>query len=575
MAGEGLKKHRLWALVAGVFALHFLPLLLNGSHAYVRIHDNLEGEWAWLMLLVKWGQALNFSPEAVIPQLLGGQPRMVLPTGLSVNTLLIWLLGGLGGYKVSYMLTRLLAFWGMYRLLRTYFLPDESDAFLRVGVALAFSLVPFYVQFGGALQPFLLYSLLQLLRRKDTWTDWVCLLLVPLYSSIVWMGTSTVMVAGLLWLGWSVWKRRVHLRPAIGVGVLAASYAVVNFPLLQLYWAEDFTSHRKAYDALAMLDINFYGSLLEAIFLCTVGHYHVGTVVALPLLVGAGVALLKGRSQGIGGMFRYRLLQLGLCLGLVGILSLVYALYPYLAAPLDDFLPLLSELRLNRMIILLPLLFFVVFALTLGLLRYMGFARSALGVLVASQLVMGFWANDEWLHNMRRLMGASVKPGYAEFWAEGLFRRIAAHIGAPQYTYRVMSLGIHPVVAQYNGFYTLDGLLPLYSLQHKQRFRAIIADEISKDPRLLAYFDEWGNRCYLFSAELGLSDQNYLIGKDRSVTLKDFHFNADAFRQLGGRYIFSSVRLEHSERIGLRLSAVFEPKPGEHSWWKVYLYEVI
>lgn len=575
MAGEGFKKHGLWALFAGVFVLHLLPLLLNGRHAYVRIHDNLEGEWAWLMLLVKWGQALIFSPEAVIPQLLGGQPRMVLPTGLSVNTLLIWLFGGLGGYKVSYVLTRLLAFWGMYRLLHTYFLPNEGDAFLRVGVSLAFSLVPFYVQFGVAIQPFLLYSLLQLLRGRDTWTDWACLPLVPLYSNIVWMGTSTVIVAGLLWLSWSVWKRRVHLRSAIGIGVLAASYAMVNFPLLQLYWAEDFTSHRKAYDALAMLDINFYGSLLEAIFLCAVGHYHVGTVVALPLLVGAGVALFKGRSQGIGRMFRYRLLQLGLCLGLIGILSLVYALYPYLAAPLDDFLPLLSELRLNRMIILLPLLFFVVFALTLRLLRHMGFSRSALGVLVASQLVMGFWSNDEWLHNMRHLVGASVKPGYAEFWAEDLFRRIAAHIGAPPYTYRVASLGIHPVVAQYNGFYTLDGLLSLYSLQHKQRFRAIIADEISKDPRLLAYFDEWGNRCYLFSAELGLSDQNYLIGKDKSVTLKDFRFNVDAFRQLGGRYVFSAVRIEHSERIRLRLSAVFEPKPGEDSWWRVYLYEVI
>jgi hypothetical protein len=84
----------------------------------------------------------------------------------------------------------------------------------------------------------------------------------------------------------------------------------------------------------------------------------------------------------------------------------------------------------------------------------------------------------------------------------------------------------------------LDGLLPVYRLEHKVRFRSIIADEIAKDPRLSAYFDEWGNRCYLFSAELGLSDQNNLIDKNSRLSLNDFRFNAEAFKQMGGRYVF-------------------------------------
>ncbi len=572
---HGLQKRMLWLLFAGVFLLHLLPMLLNGRHAYVRIHDNLEGEWAWLMLLVKFGQALDFSPEALVPQLLGGQPRIVLPTGLSANVLLIWLFGGLGGYKASYLLTRLLAFWGMYRLLRVYFLPKKEHDGVRVGVALAFSLVPFYIQFGVALQPFLLHSLLNLLRHKHNWLDWACLLLTPFYSSIVWMGTSAIMVAGLLWLSWSLWKRRLRLRPLLGIGLLATSYALVNLPLLYLYLSKSFISHRKTYDALAMLDINFYGSLSEAVFLFTVSHYHVGTVVALPLLVAAGVALSYKRDQSFTDISRYRTLQMKVLLMLVGIISLIYALYPYLAAPLDNFLPLLSEVRLNRMIIFLPLLFFLVFALALGSLRKKGFSQSSIAVLLACQLVMGFWANDEWLHNVRQLLGAPVKPGYAEFWAEDLFRRMAVHVGRPQHTYRIACLGIHPVVAQYAGFYTLDGLLPLYSLEHKMRFRPIIAKELAKDARLQAYFDEWGNRCYLFSAELGMSDQNYLIGKKQRVVLKDFRFNANAFKQAGGRYIFSSVLIENAERTGLRLSASFEPKTNEDSWWKIYVYEVI
>ncbi len=565
----------LWGGALAVCALHFGPLLLNGPDAYVRIHDNLEGEWAWLMLLVKLGQALDVHPGAVVSPVLGGQPRMVLPSGISVNVFFVWLLGGLNGYKASYLLSRLLAFFGMYRLLHTYFLPSEDQGWLRLGIALSFSLVPFYVQFGVALQPFLLHSLLNLLRHKDSWSDYVCLLLAPLYSSIVWMGTSALLLSGLLWLGWSVQKRRLRLRPLLGVLLLALSYVAVNFPLLQLYLNSVFISHRKAYDALAMLDVNFYAGLLEALFTCTISHYHVGIVVALPLLVAAVAALRARAKASVASSLRYRSLQLMLCLALVLLISLFYGLYPYAAAPLDDFLPLLSELRLNRMIIFLPLLFFIILALALSILIEKGFSHQAAAALLACQLVMGFFANDEWIHNMRQLLGHPVKPSYAEFWAEGLFRRIAAHIGKPPASYRVVCLGMHPVVAQYNGFYTLDGLLPLYSLEHKQRFRAIIAGELAKDPRLAAYFDEWGNRCYVFSAELGLSDQNYLIGKQQSIALRDFRFNAEAFKRAGGQYVLSAARLEQPERSGLRLNAVFSPAPDERCWWKIYLYEAI
>ncbi len=227
------------------------------------------------------------------------------------------------------------------------------------------------------------------------------------------------------------------------------------------------------------------------------------------------------------------------------------------------------------MIIALPLLFFLVFALSLSILHHKGFSSRATSIVLACQLVMGFFSNDEWLHNMRRLWGAPVKPGYAEFWAEDLFKRVDRYIGQPQHSYRVANLGIHPAVAQHNGFYTLDGLLPVYRLEHKVRFRSIIADEIAKDPRLSAYFDEWGNRCYLFSAELGLSDQNNLIDKNSRLSLNDFRFNAEAFKQMGGRYVFSALLLQHPKRAGLRLLKVFEPTANETSWWKIYLYEAV
>ena len=46
------------------------------------------------------------------------------------------------------------------------------------------------------------------------------------------------------------------------------------------------------------------------------------------------------------------------------------------------------------------------------------------------------------------------KPSVKEFYAEELFTEIKEHIGRPVEEYRVASVGLHPAIAQYNGFYT-------------------------------------------------------------------------------------------------------------------------
>jgi hypothetical protein len=47
-------------------------------------------------------------------------------------------------------------------------------------------------------------------------------------------------------------------------------------------------------------------------------------------------------------------------------------------------------------------------------------------------------------------------------------------------------------------------------------------------------------------------------------------FNAAAFRQLGGRYVLSAVRLAHPEASGLRLLGVFD---DSEAYWRLHLYE--
>ncbi len=94
-------------------------------------------------------------------------------------------------------------------------------------------------------------------------------------------------------------------------------------------------------------------------------------------------------------------------------------------------------------------------------------------------------------------------PTFREFYASDQFKQIKRFIGRSPDSYRVASIGLHPAIAQYNGFYTLDTYANIYPLKYKYQFRKIIAKELDKNPVLKRYFDEWGAAatCLLTSSE--------------------------------------------------------------------------
>ncbi len=159
-------------------------------------------------------------------------------------------------------------------------------------------------------------------------------------------------------------------------------------------------------------------------------------------------------------------------------------------------------------------------------------------------------------------------PSFKEFYAVEQFEEIASMIGEPKENYRVASIGLHPAISQYNGFYTLDMYVNAYPLPYKYKFRKIIEKELDKNRSLKTYFDEWGSRCYIFVAELG---KKYDFRKNSQKTIKNLELNTKAFFDLGGRYIFSSVPVENAEENNLILEGVFN---HPDSAWTVYLYKV-
>ncbi|SIS48138.1 DUF6044 family protein [Salimicrobium flavidum] len=139
--------------------------------------------------------------------------------------------------------------------------------------------------------------------------------------------------------------------------------------------------------------------------------------------------------------------------------------------------------------------------------------------------------------------------------------------GATIFGYRVVSIGMHPAVSQYNDMHTLDLYAPVYPLSYKHEFREVIAGELEKNASLENYVDTWGGRLYVFVDELG---ENYRFTKEDDKTVADLQFNTEKFKEMGGDYVLSAVEIENAEENNLELLKVFE---SDESAWRIHLYQ--
>ena len=552
-----------------------LPLVALGPRTFILLHDSLEAEVVWAALLAKLHLALAHGPGAVVLPIMNGLPRDALRSGLSVTIFIYHLLPNspLAAYLLHEALLRVVALLGMYWLLRRYGLARPEQRGLAAAVALLWAVLPAYSIFGLSVlgQPLLLRAALRLRDGSARWPDWLVCAALPWWSSVVLVGPFIAAVLGLVLLldllrhGRAAWP--ATWRGVGGLALLLLSYVVVEWRLFYgLLVAKEFVAHREAFNLARLAKLGLGAGLREAGQLFWLGHYH-----ASPFFKGGIVLAVVVVLARLAGPARWQLGRqvAGWLVGIAGLCVLAAGL-PQLSVRFQHQLPLLHAFSLGRFYFLLALPWVLVLVLAL---QRLPAGRLAYG-LVALQALPALAANPEFTNNVRALLGRPRPdaPGYAAYVAPGLLKQaqtlIYTHTGQLPPAYRVACLGLPPAVAQLNGFYTLDSYQTLYPLAYKQAFRPLIAGELAKSPALATYFDAWGNRCYLFSAELG---RNFLIGKQPVRTVQHWAFDAAAFRRLGGRYVLSAVRLARPEESGLRLLGVFD---DSGAYWRLHVYEV-
>lgn len=557
MTFETKKEKRLFYGALFFIAIYLSPLFILGENAHIRVHDNLDSNIAWYKVLARSGEMFG-SIHATIPQVINGLPRNALGTEFSGIVWLHYFFPTMIAYAFSQAITRFFAFLGMYWLLKDFFLHEKKWVAVNIGVSLAFALTPFWP--SGMLStlgmPLALWAFLNIRKGQKRKKSYLILTLLPFYSSFVLGFFFFLFAMGIFWLVDVIREKRWNLPFFLSILWMTVVFLFVEYRLVSSFLL---SSEPNSRDEYFHARLSFWRCLRLTFKNFVLGHTHVMTVhgfIILPVWIIALYVIISKKLWKKESLF--------LVLFFINFaLSAWYAFWFYKGwLPLTERFHFLDTFNFARFHFLRPLIIYVSFAVGLKIIaEHLKGWKGTVHFLIIAQIFILFAFNDEIIYHN--------KPSVKEFYSEELFQEIKEYIGLPLDEYRIASIGIHPAITQFNGFYTLDTYNNFYPLSYKHQFRKIIAKELEKNKTIQTYFDEWGGRCYIFTDELG---KRYMFKKNSKKRLKNLELNTEVFKELGGKFIFSAVPIDFPEKNQLVLEKIFTTK---ESPWKIYLYQVM
>jgi len=534
-----------------IILIYFSPFFYLGEDSHIFIHDNLDSNISCVKITLDSGDFFS-SPDQIIPQIFNGIPASSLHGTYDISLIWFKMFGPFYGYIFNKLIMCLIAFIGMYSLLKKIIQSKDSSPFILVGVSLLFALLPFReFTLNVCGLPLALYAFLNIRDREKHLFSWLIIILFPFYSSLIHSGIFLIGILTLI-LGYDIYKNKTFNIPLfLGIGVFGLLYVISHYPLFYSFLFDSgYISHRVE---MVQAELSLAESYEKANTIFRFGQYHAHSLhkyIIYPIaLIFIMQFVLKKIDKKYTSIFIFIVLT-----------SLFYGFINWeVLAPLTRKIMAIIPIQLDRFHFLHPMFWYLLLGICLTVIS----TKWKFGKLIAVGVILfqlGFIVNQHELRTQKN------EPTYRKFYAEELFEEIKQFINKPIDSYRVISVGIHPSIAQYNGFYTLDGYLANYPLEYKHQFRKVISKELDKDPKLKSYFDNWGSRCYAFTAELG---NGYLNPSPAKINNLDFDFKV--LKQMGGEYILSSAEIDTKNKQAIKLLRTFE---HPNSYWKIHLYKV-
>jgi hypothetical protein len=554
--------NRLKIAAFSILFIYVAPIFIFGQDSLVLIHDYLDGRHTLLKVLAESGLLFD-QTDAEIPNLLNGVPRSAMGSEFNASQLLFYFFGPFWALAINKALVHATAFWGMHRLLKHHFVDKENEEVIILS-ALTFALLPFLPSVGLTIagQPLALDAFLTIRKGKGTKFDWLIIILISLYQSLVHFLFFTILM-GIIWLYDLTQKKQINFSFLGSIILMSTLCLLAEYRyFLLLVLDSGYVSHRNEFMPPQPTPFSLFAiheALEESLNHFLKGHWHAKALHAFVIIPATLIGLFIYCEKNIKDRLLLILLSSTLFIALFFGLWRSPAIWPLKSMVMS----VIGTYRLEYMLYLNPLLWFLIFALSLNLIaQHAKLGKQIIFILVGVQVLYSFYHHDE-------IQLRNKKITYRQFYATKLFDQIDKHIGKNKSDYKVVSIGIHPSIAIYNGFHTLDGYLPAYPLKHRKDFQKIIQGELDKDKRLSNYFRE-GNRCYIFSSELTFGD--WLYTKHKNGIVQNLKLSTEHLRKLGGEYVFSAVKIENGAENHLKLLKVFDHKD---SAWRIFLYETL
>lgn len=569
-----------------------------GERSYIGVHDNMDLFLAQFQMMKNTD---SFWKHGVDVPFLGGVSRDNLPSEFSLYSLLFMLFPTYTAYVLG-ILGKILIGMFSFRLLAKEVLGVRFEKY-RPAVymtGLAYGICWFFPAFGFAFAsiPLCVWLLLKLYKGQGRrWYLWYgALFAYPLVSYFSYHGIFILgyLAMAVLWLfcrGVCLRKRkgretlsgsgertqegRAAWRLLGAFFVLAIGFAACEYRLFgQMLFSEEVTIRASIVNASLSLPEIFreIGQVFrEGIFHADGVHGKaVLPVCAIYFVVNNALYIRKKDGRAVM-RDPFNLLMVFILFNCV-----VYGLYDFepLRSLVEKLIPPLQGWQFNRTIFFNPFLWYAALLLVLCRLYDAGvwqmwLANGIVCIAVLAVILTPTRYND--LYNTcynrayEHFHGREVDElSYEQFYAVDLFEEMKADIG-----YKgewAAAYGFHPAVLEYNGIATLDGYLGFYSQQYKEDFRKIIAPALERMEATRIYYDDWGARAYLYSG----TDLS-IVSATKTVYATDdrIYMDGEAFRALGGEYLFSRISLSNAQETGLSLLGEYTAKDGS---MKIHVY---
>jgi hypothetical protein len=534
--------------LALLFLLVYLsPNIFFADHARYLIHDNINSNVVWYKILSDSGM-LFASNNSIVPNVLWGIPRGVLPSELNVNVLLYSFLSPLTAYNLNIILIHFIAFTGMYKLLTSYVFKNTYPihaAFL----SLSFAILPFWP--GGELsvagQPFLIWAFLNILNKKYGFKNWFIICFFPFYSDLIFSNLFIACGLFVFILVFFIMYKQVNYKAILAWFLFLVFMLIPEYRLFYMQFVEHLTSNRAAdFDFL----LNIKGVIGMSFLLFLKGQYHFYSL-QWPILVFASLLSLffiKEPKQ-----------KLLLVLFLLGAFICAFIDTAHKSKDLEPLLNKFGELKYLqfRFTSMIPMLWYMAFAFAIYfiLLRYNKLKMFALGLIIANVLFTACNINSAdssgSVFTENAFYSTYINPAddghctFNAYYNPALFNEVKKRINYKNET--LICIGFQSEIAQYSNIYTGASAFSYLPQDKNNETSRLFQPGVNNQHRAFSYTPESIDKIKAFEADTTMARKKpiaYLLSDLPITNYQQAGFDSIGYianpvaGSIGGIYLF-------------------------------------